>query len=57
MIEIPPTLKLSISADGPAHVRMTIMRDQPAGHLPVKLFDAAIHKDLFAAELKAAGLI
>lgn len=51
-------VKVTIKADGASHVRMTAIEESPVpGHLPRKLLDLAIDRDVLVAELKESGII
>ena len=45
-------VKLYVTNEGPAHVRLTVTQDQPAGHLAKRIVDLVILKDLLREELK-----
>ncbi len=49
-------IKVTLSAEGSTHVRLTVTQDQPPGHLPKKLVDLAINRDELSAELAGAKL-
>lgn len=50
-------LTVKLEKDGPAHVRISVLKEQPAGHLPRKLAEVAIAREQLIDELRAAGVI
>ncbi len=49
--------KIEIKRDGPSHARLRVLKDMPPGHLPRKIVDLAVDRELLIAELKAAKII